>query len=156
MAKKAASFAVEFDGVDEVVFALRSAQRELRGTSKQSEIYKVGIRTIKRTALPALRLSAQSGDAPPQARITSQNWKANRDRFPRAELENKAGFFRDKRSRKDAPRFGAIYWGSIKGGAKFGGPAGPWIDRTIERIAPMVQANYQKGLVRLLKDAGLL
>ena len=156
MARKSATYAVEFEGVDGVLLALRTAQRELRGTDKRSEIYKVGVRTVKSTALPALRMAANAGDAPPQARITARNWKASRDRFPRAELENKKGNFRQKRSRKDAPRFGAIYWGSIKGGRKFGGPSGPWIDRAVVQIAPTVQVAYQRGLVKLLKTAGVL
>jgi hypothetical protein len=155
MARQSSEYAVAFDGVDGVQQALRDAQRQLRGTDKSSEVYKVGIRAVKQTALPALRMAGLSSDATPQMRITGRNWKAKRSKFPRAELENKAGRFTSKRSRRDVPTYGAIYWGSINGGRKFG-RSGPWIERTTSQIAPAVQRSYQRGLVKLLKDAGLL
>jgi len=154
MASGGLHFDVEFDGHEDMMFAFRKAAKELRGTDQQSEIYKVGPRTAKRIAIPALQAAASSG--PPQAKKTVQNLKAKRGRVPQVEFVNKAGNFTSRRWKGDQPRWGAIYWGSLFGGSIYFGPKSTWIRTTVKAISPMVRREYQKGLTSLLRKANLL
>ena len=161
MASKADYF-VTVTGDEELRWALNKAARELRNTDKRAEIYKLGPRIVKRVAIPEIKLEASrhTPGVPPQAHITAQNVKAKAGRYPKMEFENKAGAFRDKRSKKDANRYGAIYWGSLFGDkyntTRFGGPAAQWVDRVTRRITPRVHHEYRKGTAELLRKAKLL
>lgn len=151
----AKGYGVTVEGADELNFALRKAARELRGTDQSSEIYKVGPRVVNRYAIPMFRSMART--ATPQAHITAQNLKSKRGRYPAMEITNKSGNFRPKRSRKDAPRFGAIYHGSLFGGAKFGGAKGDLIvGPFVKRLQPIVRPAYERGVYTILRKAGLI
>lgn len=152
----ASYYEIQVDGHDELMFALRKASKELRGTSQQSEIYKVGVKAAKSVAIPMLKASSRAGGAPPQAKKTATNLKAKRGRVPKAEFENKAGNFTSPRWKSDRPAWGAIYWGSLFGGSKYFGPSSQWIDAALARISPLTLAHYQRGVTRLLRKADLL
>lgn len=148
-------YGIEVTGADELNFALRLAARELRGTDQASEIYKVGPRVVNRYAIPTLRSVART--ATPQAHITTDNAKAKRGRYPKMEITNKSGNFRPKRSRKDAPRYGAIYYGSLFGGSRFGGRKGDLvIEPTRRRLEPMVRPAYERAVYNILRKAKLI
>ena len=152
----ATAYKVVVSGADDLQFALNKASKELRGTSQQSEIYKVGVKAAKRVAIPALKMAARGGGAPPQAKKTATNLKAKRGRVPQAEFENKSGNFTSPRWGGDRPAWGAIYWGSLLGGSKYFGPSSQWIDTTVTMISPQVLGHYQRGVTRLLRKADLL
>ncbi len=151
----ASNYAIVVEGADDLNFALAKAARELRGTDQASEIYKVGPRVVNRYAIPLLRSVART--ATPQAHITAQNAKAKRGRYPAMEITNKGGTFRGKRSKRDAPRFGAIYYGSLFGGAKFGGSTGDLVvGPTTKRLQPIVRPAYERAVYDLLRKAKLI
>lgn len=150
-----AQFTIEAEGFDALNAALRDVPRELR-TDVNGELREAASAVVSRTLIPALRRSAST--YPPQAKITATNIVPRRDRWPAAEVRNAAGQFRPRRSPGDANRFGAIYWGSIKGGGpKFGGREGDfWIGPAVKAAGPAAVREHEAAIAQLLARKGLL
>ena len=145
------------EGADLLKAALRNiADKDLR-TEVNGPIRDAAVGTAERVVVPALKRAAMSG--PPQARITAQNIKVRRDRFPKVEIANKSSKFRPQRSPGDRPTFSAIYWGSIKGGpsGRFGHSSGDlWVGPALRFCAPVAMAEHEKAITQMLAERGLL
>lgn len=144
-------------GADLLKEALRNiSDKDLR-TEVNGPIREAAISTAERVVVPALKRAAMSG--PPQARITAQNIKVRRDRFPKVEIANKSSKFRQQRSPNDRATFSAIYWGSVRGGpsGKFGHSSGDlWVGPALRYCAPVAMAEHEKAVTMMLAERGLL
>lgn len=144
-------------GADLLKEELRNiSDKDLR-TEVNGPIREAAISTAERVVVPALKRAAMSG--PPQARITAQNIKVRRDRFPKVEIANKSSKFRQQRSPNDRATFSAIYWGSVRGGpsGKFGHSSGDlWVGPALRYCAPVAMAEHEKAVTMMLAERGLL
>lgn len=145
------------EGADLLKEALRNiSDKDLR-TEVNGPIRDAAVKTATNVVVPALKRAAMSG--PPQARITAQNIKVRRDRFPKVEIVNRSSNFRPKRSPNDRPAFGAIYWGSVRGGpsGKFGHSSGDlWVGPALRYCAPVAMAEHERAVTVMLAERGLL
>ena len=100
-------------------------------------------------------LVAAASGAGRQARAVAPSAKVRRDRIVSVKVGGR-GNFRPKRSKGDAPRYGAILWGSDKGGRRFPN-ARPWIDPGVTTYAngPLPRI-YEAALADVFRANGLL
>ena len=146
---------IDASGFEVLSAALRKVPKEMR-TEVNGPIRQAAKEVASQIVIPQLRRAAGSG--PPQARITAQPARPRSDRWPKVIIGGLSSNFRPPRSPGDSPRYGAIFWGSVKGGSsRFGSRQGDlWVGPAIKSAGPRAVQVHQKYLTQLLAKEGLL
>ena len=163
---KRAELSVKAEGFDVLMDSVkRISDKEIR-TEKNGQMRLAAKRVAGTLVVPALRMAAYGSGAPPQAKITASTARPRSDRWPKVLMGDKAGYFRTPRKSKhsrggrgDQPRYGAVFWGSVKGGpsGKFGTGTGDlWVGDAVRRVLPVAAKVHQQHVTRMLAKEGLL
>ena len=161
----ATDVSVEAKGFSELSIAMRGLSQDIR-TEKNKEFRQAAKQTAQSVVIPELHKAAMSGKAPPQARHVAATARPQSDRWPKVKVGGVARNFRKKRPKgprggtKDAPRIGAIFWGSITNrleNPRFGPDSGDlWIGAAIRKGQGKAAAIHRQFLARALKREGLI
>ena len=137
--------------------ALAKVPKEIR--TEQNGAFRTAAKQVASSVvIPQLHLAAASSGRPLAKRLAATA-RPQSDRWPKVAVGGK-GNFREPRSKRDAPRVGAVLWGTGRNpynNPRYGAGAGDrWIGPAVRDAGPRALAIHQRHLTQTLFSLGLL